>query len=81
MRSAHPNPIGISLGPEGTPVPLPRGGNRACRALVLRYRRSEVDGVEWLAERSITVDPSTVDAWVRTFAQRAPAAMKRGGTR
>ncbi len=33
----------------------------------LRYRLSYADVAEWLAERGITVDPSTVYDWVRTF--------------
>ncbi len=36
----------------------------------LRYRLSYMDVVEWLAERGITVDPSTVYDWVRTFTPR-----------
>src|ERR687893_2667904 len=36
----------------------------------LRYRLSYADVVEWLAERGITVDPSTVYDWVRTFTPR-----------
>ncbi len=33
----------------------------------LRYRLSYADVVEWLAERGVMVDPSTVYDWVRTF--------------
>src|ERR687898_791199 len=33
----------------------------------LRFRLSYADVVEWLAERGIIVDPSTVYDWVRTF--------------
>ncbi len=33
----------------------------------LRYRLSYVEVAEWLAERGIVVDPSTVFDWVRTF--------------
>lgn len=36
----------------------------------LRYRLSYADVVECLAERGITVDPSTIYAWVRTFTPR-----------
>ncbi|MDP9316684.1 MAG: hypothetical protein M3R24_38490, partial [Chloroflexota bacterium] len=32
----------------------------------LRFRLSYADVSEWLAERGITVDPSTVYDWVRT---------------
>ncbi len=39
----------------------------------LRFRLSYADVVEWLAERGVTVDPSTVYDWVRAFAQWAPA--------
>ena len=45
----------------------------------LQYRLSYADVAEWLAERGVTVDPSTVYDWVRTFAHRAPAAFHRGG--
>src|SRR4051794_38234270 len=34
----------------------------------LRFRLSYADVVEWLAERHITVDPSTVFDWVQKFA-------------
>ncbi len=34
----------------------------------LRYRLSYADVVELLAERGITIDPSTIDDWVRTLA-------------
>src|SRR3982750_4166553 len=34
----------------------------------LRFRLSYADVVEWLAERSIEVDPSTVFDWVQKFA-------------
>lgn len=34
----------------------------------LRFRLSYADVVEWLAERGITVDPSTVFDWVQKFA-------------
>ena len=45
----------------------------------LRYRLSYDDVVEWLAEWGVTVDPSTVYDWVRTFTPRfiAAAHMRR----
>jgi transposase, IS6 family len=42
----------------------------------LRYRLSYADVVEWLAERGITVDPSTVYDWVRAFTPRFIAAAR-----
>ncbi len=39
----------------------------------LRYRLSYADVAEWLAERGVIVDPSTIYDWVRAFARRAPA--------
>ncbi len=36
----------------------------------LRYRLSYADVAEWLAERSITVDPSTIYDWVCAFTPR-----------
>jgi transposase-like protein len=36
----------------------------------LRYRLSYADVAEWLAERGITVDPSTIYDWVRAFTPR-----------
>lgn len=42
----------------------------------LRYRLSYADVVEWLAERSISVDPSTVYDWVRAFTPRFIAAAR-----
>ena len=33
----------------------------------LRYRLSYVEAAEWLAERGVTVDPSTIFDWVPTF--------------
>jgi len=36
----------------------------------LRFRLSYADVAEWLAERGITVDPSTIYDWVRTFTPR-----------
>ncbi len=42
----------------------------------LRYRLSYVDVVEWLAERGVMVDPSTVYDWVRTFTSRFVAVVR-----
>ena len=42
----------------------------------LRYRLSYADVVEWLAERGITVDPSTVYDGVRVFTPRFIAAAR-----
>src|SRR3712207_3755796 len=42
----------------------------------LRYRLSYEDVAEWLAERGITVDPSTVYDWVRAFTPRFMAAAR-----
>jgi transposase-like protein len=42
----------------------------------LRYRLSYADVVEWLAERGITVDSSTVYDWVHTFTPRFIAAAR-----
>jgi transposase, IS6 family len=39
----------------------------------LRYRLSYAEVAEWLAERDVRVDPSTIYDWVRAFAHRAPA--------
>jgi transposase-like protein len=36
----------------------------------LRYRLSYADMAEWLAERGVTVDPSTIYDWVHTFTPR-----------
>ncbi len=36
----------------------------------LRYRLSYVEVTEWLAERGISVDPSTIYDWVRAFTPR-----------
>ena len=36
----------------------------------LRFRLSYADVAEWLAERGITVDPSTIYDWVQTFTPR-----------
>ncbi len=42
----------------------------------LRYRLSYADVVEWLAERGVQVDASTVYDWVRTFTPRFIAAAR-----
>ncbi len=42
----------------------------------LRYRLSYVDVAAWLAERGMTVDPSTLYAWVQTFTPRVIAAAR-----
>ena len=42
----------------------------------LRFRLSYADVVEWLAERGITVDPSTVFDWVQKFAPLYQEAAK-----
>src|SRR5687767_11439286 len=42
----------------------------------LRYRLSYADLVEWLAERGVTVDPSTIYDWVRRFTPRFIAAAR-----
>ena len=42
----------------------------------LRYRLSYVDVAEWLAERGMTVDPSTLYDWVQTFTPRFIAAAR-----
>ncbi len=42
----------------------------------LRYRLSYVDVVEWLAERGITVHPSTIYDWVQAFTPRFVAAAR-----
>ena len=51
----------------------------------LRYRRSYVEVAEWLAERGITVDSSTLFDWVQTFTPRfveaAQQHRQRVGTR
>ena len=43
----------------------------------LRFRLSYADVAEWLAERGITVDPSTIYDWVRTFTPRFIEAARR----
>src|SRR3712207_709747 len=51
----------------------------------LRYRLSYVDVAEWLAERGVAVDPSTIYDWVQAFTPRfleaARAHRTRAGTR
>ncbi len=42
----------------------------------LRYRLSYADVVEWLAERGIQVDASTIYDWVQTFTPRFIAAAR-----
>ncbi len=42
----------------------------------LRFRLSYADVVEWLAERGIHVDPSTIYDWVRAFTPRFIAAAR-----
>ncbi len=42
----------------------------------LRSRRSYADVAAWLAERGISVDPSTIYAWVRPFTPRFIAAAR-----
>ncbi len=43
----------------------------------LRYRLSYAEVAEWLAERSVNVDPSTIYDWVRAFTPRFIAAARR----
>jgi transposase-like protein len=43
----------------------------------LRYRLSYADVAAWLAERGITVDPSTIYAWVCAFTLRCIAAARQ----
>ena len=42
----------------------------------LRYRLSYADVAEWLAERGVMVDSSTVYDWVQTFTPRFSAAAR-----
>lgn len=42
----------------------------------LRYRLSYADVVEWLGERGVSVDPSTVYDWVQTFTPHFIAAAR-----
>ena len=43
----------------------------------LRFRLSYVDLADWLAERGVTVDPSTIYDWVQTFTPRFIDAARR----
>ena len=43
----------------------------------LRFRLSYADVAEWLAERGISVDPSTIYDWVHTFTPRSIEAARR----
>lgn len=43
----------------------------------LRFRLSYADVVEWLAERGVTVDASTIYDWVRAFTPRFIAAARQ----
>jgi len=43
----------------------------------LRFRLSYVELTEWLAERGITVDPSTIYDWVHAFTPRFIEAARR----
>src|ERR671933_599321 len=43
----------------------------------LRFRLSYVDLAEWLAERGVTVDPSTIYDWVQAFTPRFIDAARR----
>ncbi len=42
----------------------------------LRYRLSYAEVAEWLAERGVSVDPSTIYDWVRAFTPRFIAAAR-----
>ncbi len=42
----------------------------------LRFRLSDADVAEWLAERGLTVDASTIYDWVRAFTPRFIAAAR-----
>ena len=44
----------------------------------LRYRLSYVDVAEWLAERGVAVDPSTIYDWVQAFTPRFLKAARAG---
>src|ERR687886_690814 len=46
----------------------------------LRYRLSYADVAEWLAERGVQVDPSTIYDWVRAFTPRFIRAARRQRT-
>src|SRR5687768_1363894 len=43
----------------------------------LRFRLSYAEVAEWLAERGVTVDPSTSYAWVQAFTPRFLEAARR----
>jgi IS6 family transposase len=43
----------------------------------VRYRLSYADVAEWLAERGLTVDRSTIYRWVRRFLPLLGAAARR----
>src|SRR5215207_2270788 len=43
----------------------------------LRFRLSYAEVAEWLAERGVTVDPSTIYDWVQAFTPRFIAAARR----
>lgn len=43
----------------------------------LRFRLSAADVAEWLAERGISVDPSTIDDWVHAFTPRFIGAARK----
>jgi transposase, IS6 family len=43
----------------------------------LRFRLSYAEVAEWLAERGVTVDPSTIDDWVQAFTPRCIDAARK----
>src|SRR5687768_12156516 len=43
----------------------------------LRFRLSYAEVAEWLAERGVTIDPSTIDDWVQAFTPRFLDAARR----
>src|SRR5687767_219368 len=43
----------------------------------LRFRLSYADVAEWLAERDVTVAPSTIDDWVQAFTPRIIEAARQ----
>jgi transposase-like protein len=43
----------------------------------LRFRLSYAEVAEWLAERDVTVDPSTIDDWVQAFTPRFIEAARK----
>ena len=57
-------------------LPLPPDVIALAVRWYLRFRLSYTDVVEWLAERGIIVDPSTVYDRVRTFTPRFIAAAR-----